>query len=486
MKKERSSLSWCRKASARKKRILGLGILAIIALFVFTALPAMESIGYGDIVTSMGISLAALPVFMVDSKFVELSKKDFTTFTKDATAEELAEYYNQKNQAKSDALQEAIDKKVSKVEIKALKAELMQDRILQMKSLNETLKQHGLLIKKLTEAEKAEPKAENSILEGLKKHKEALLKIKEGSKDPIKVKVAATMLSSTNISGGNVPVEQRLPGLDVIATRRIRLMDLVARGVASSNLISWVSQAAKDGAAGGTTEGALKNKIDFDLVVDTEALKQRTAFVKVSNQMVDDIDFLSSEINNELMRELMLDIENQVYQGDDTGNNLNGIRTVASAFAAGTFANTVDNANFVDVLRVAMDQIDVANQEPATAILAHPSDVTTLLLIKTSTTDRRYIDALQVVAGQLLLDGVPIVKTTLVTKGEYLVGNFPSATVWDRGEINIEVGLDGDDFTKNLRTIRGEWRGLVIVKTNKRSAFVSGVIATDAAALETP
>jgi hypothetical protein len=49
----------------------------------------------------------------------------------------------------------------------------------------------------------------------------------------------------------------------------------------------------------------------------------------------------------------------------------------------------------------------------------------------------------------------------------------------------IQVGMDGNDFTMNMRTVRAEWRGLCIVKNNDRSAFVKGVIATDAAALET-
>jgi hypothetical protein len=52
--------------------------------------------------------------------------------------------------------------------------------------------------------------------------------------------------------------------------------------------------------------------------------------------------------------------------------------------------------------------------------------------------------------------------------------------------MNIEVGRDSDDFTKNLVTVLAEWRGLCLVKTNRRPAFVTGVFATDKAALETP
>ena len=291
---------------------------------------------------------------------------------------------------------------------------------------------------------------------------------------------------SSNVSGGNVPVEQRLSGLNELPSRTVRLLDIVTRGTAESNVISWVYQANKEGAAGGTAEGELKNQVDFDLVVDSETVKKRTAFIKISEEMLGDISFMESEINNELMRELLKDVESQVYEGDGTGTNLNGIKTVASAFAAGTFAGGVDNANAADVLTVAANQIKIGDFVAPNFILMHPSDVTNIKLIKTSSTDRRYVDRLAMIAGQMSLDGMPIIESTLVTQDEYLIGNFDLATVYDKGSIRIEVGRDSDDFTKNMVTVLAEWRGLNLVKNNDRGAFVTGTFSVDAAALETP
>jgi hypothetical protein len=64
-----------------------------------------------------------------------------------------------------------------------------------------------------------------------------------------------------------------------------------------------------------------------------------------------------------------------------------------------------------------------------------------------------------------------------------LIGNGDLATLYDKGAIRVDVGLDGNDFTENKRTILGEWRGALVVETNDRSAFVTGVLATDAAAI---
>lgn len=422
-----------------------------------------------------------------------ITKDVFTT----KGAGEMAALYNEYNTITRSEIEKSIEGKASKESVDAMKAEFntakneqFETLTAQLKSQGEELKELGLTLKKVSNGGSL-TKKHDSIREGLEKNLDKLKTLAGSDMNSARAagfsfKAAGDMLASTNISGGNVPVEQRIAGLNTVASRRIRLLDIVSPGSAASNVISWVYQANKDGAAGGTAEGATKNQIDFDMVVASQVVVKRTAYIKVSDEMIADIDFINTEINNELMRELVKDVENQSYQGNGTAPNLNGIRTVATAFAAGTFATSVDNANEADVLTVAINQILIANQPMPNYILMHPSDVTKLKLYKVSTTDRRYIDRLAIIAGELTLDGIPIIPTTLVTVTEYLVGAFDLATLYDKGEVQIEVGLDGNDFTKNMRTIRAEWRGAMVVKNNDRTAFVKGDFDTDKTALETP
>jgi len=401
-------------------------------------------------------------------------------------ADEQAKIFNELNENNAQAIKEMQESNVSKEDLQKAIEALNADRLEQMKTLNKALEEMGLAIKA-----SSEPRANTETLSDLRKGLETNLDKIKGLKSgkegfDFTVKAVGTMLESTNISGGNVPVEQRIAGLNIIPSRRVRLTDLFAKGKALSNIISWVYQSGKEGAVGGTAEGATKNQIDFNLVVASQAVVKRTGFIKVSTEMLEDIDFIESEIRNELMRELMKDVELTAYSGDGTAPNLNGIRTVATAFAAGTFADTVDNANAVDVLVVAMNQIRIAEQGEPNYILMHPSDVTALKLYKVTATDRRYVDRLVTVGSTLTLDGVPIIQTTLVTVDNYLIGDFNLATLYDMGSIRIEMGLDGNDYTKNLRTILAEWRGALVVRNNNRTAFVKGVFSTDAAALETP
>jgi HK97 family phage major capsid protein len=412
-----------------------------------------------------------------------ISKENFDGMT----AEKQAGVFNEINESNAVAFKALKDRTdATEKEISEANKSLLNIQSEQMGQLNKALAAQGVAIKKLSEAEKSETPVYN-VRKSLENNLDKLEAMKGSrSSEGLSFKTVGTMTIAGNISGGNVPVEQRIEGVNNLTTRAVRLMDVCARGTATSNIISWVYQANQEGSAGGTAEGALKNKIDFDLVVASETVVKRTAFIKISEEMLNDIDFMASEINNELMRELLLDVESQVYSGNGTAPNMNGIRTVATAFAAGTFADTVDNANEVDVLSVAANQIALAEHDAPNYIFMNPSDITALKMVKVSATDKRYVERLAIIAGSLTMDGIPIIATTLVTVGQYLIGNFDLATIYDRGEVSIEVGRDSDDFTRNLVTVLAEWRGATVVKNNSRSAFIKGVFATDAAALETP
>ena len=287
-------------------------------------------------------------------------------------AEATSGLLNDFNEAKDAELKEMIEGKASAEEIEAFKSELAEIQKKQFDQLNAVLKAQGLMIKKLSQGEKEENSVsfKDGLRAGLESNLEMLKKSKEGSKSEAKnaqfnfeVKAAADMLLSTNVSGGNIPVEDRIEGLDDLPSRKVRLLDIMAKRSTQSNVVSWVSKANKDGAAGQTAEGAAKNQIDFDLVVNSESPKKTTAYIKVSTEMLDDISWIESEINNELMKEVLKAVESQAYSGDGTGQNHNGIRTVASAFSAGASALAMcHNANIVDVLEVAMTQIEVSTR----------------------------------------------------------------------------------------------------------------------------
>ena len=347
--------------------------------------------------------------------------------------------------------------------------------------------EHGVALKKLSEVSDGDVSMTNksSLDLALGDIKEKLTTIKEEkSREEITFKVAGDMTIVGNVSGGNIPIEQREAGVNRIARVKTRIRNFVNSGTAVSNVISWVEQQNPDGSPAGTVEGTLKNQIDFDLVVVDASVKKRTAFIKVSTEMLDDIDFMRTEINSELFERLDLDVDNQVLAGDNTGQNLNGILNQATAFTPGTFAtgqpNEVNDPNLVDVLTIAANQIEVANHL-ATVHIVHPTDLTALKVLKA--TDNQYVNRLQMVGQTMMLDGIPVISHNGITQDNFLTMDGSRDTVFSKGEIMINIGLDGDDFTKNMRTILAEWRGLNRIKGNDTTAFVTGVISTSIAAI---
>jgi len=333
---------------------------------------------------------------------------------------------------------------------------------------------------------------ENSIDKALKANLENFTKSKTERNHDFSFtidKAVGDMTFANNLSGGNMPQAQRLEGVNDIAERITVTYPSIPKLTTDRNTIEWVYETAQEGVIAGTAEGATKDQIDNNFVVASVSLEKTAAYFKVSTEMLDDVSFMAGWLRNKLIVRLLLSVDNQCLNGDGTSNTVNGLINQATAFSPGTFAtgqaNAVKNANAVDVLVVAMNQIKLENQGVSNlTIQMNPTNVAALKTIKLTATDKRYLDRLLQVGSTLLLDGVPILENSNIAVGSYLVYDASKATIVEKSSIMVEVGLDGNDFTKNMRTILAEWRGQLFIQNNDLTAFVTGVFATDAAAIE--
>ncbi len=415
--------------------------------------------------------------FLVSKGVSDITKLD---------AEAQAALYNEYNEASKAAIEKAVEAKASTEDVEKMRAELEANITKQFVALQTVLKEQGVYMKQLSKSEAKE--ANVTVKEKLEENADALKSLASGSsRENVRftVKAVGDMSLATNTTG-QIPQADRNPMIGDVKERMVTLLDVVTTGSIGSNVKEWVYVTGEEGAAGSTAEGAIKNQIDFDLVVGSNKVEKITAYIVATDEMLEDVEGITSLIQNKLTTKVRLALEQGVYDGDGISPNLEGIVTVAPVFAAGTFAATVDNANEVDVLAVAQNQIELANCPMPTAIFMNPSDVTSLLLQKVSSTDKRYIERLQLIAGTLSFDGVPVIKSTMVTAGEFLMGDFTKANVDYKKGFTVEIGYNGDNFVKNFKTIRGEVRAVCYVEHNDRPSFVKGVFATAKAALETP
>ena len=308
------------------------------------------------------------------------------------------------------------------------------------------------------------------------------MKEKSGASVQITLKAAGTMALSTNTTG-QIPQAEREQGITRIVRRNPFILELVNVGSIMSNVWEWVEQKNPDGGAAMTAEGAAKSQADFDLVVASANVKKVTAYIKVTKEMLDDVELMRSEIDQELTELINLRIDDQLLNGTGLTVNLTGINTNATAWAAGAFALLIPTPTKWDVLRTAINQVRVNLFEP-NYIVMHPTDVTGMELSKDST--GQYIMPPFAALDGTIVSGIRVVANTGVTIDNFLVGDFSKSGVRFKEGLTINVGYENDDFTKNLVTILAEARLVQRVKSNHYGAFVKGVFSTAITALTKP
>lgn len=270
--------------------------------------------------------------------------------------------------------------------------------------------------------------------------------------------------------GGVVPTY--LPGGPVpLLFRRLTVADLLPHGSMSSQSVIYVQETAVTNAAATVAEGAAKPQSDVTLAQVTEVARKIATTGKISDEMVNDVDYIQSYVNGRLVLFVKLAEEDQLLNGNGTAPNLRGIlnRTGLTA-AQAVGADTRVDAIFKEITKIRAG----AFLEPD-AVVLHPTDWQSVRLSKDAS--GQYYgggpfnwasygqrtssgDTTQLADGGESLWGLRVVVTPAIAQGTALVGAFAlSAQVYQREGIRVEAtNSNEDDFLKNLIAIRVEER----------------------------
>ena len=403
-------------------------------------------------------------------KFKEKSQAELAEMSE----AEVATYFQAFTAQKNEDLKEAVTKGM-KEEMASLKAEIMEISDKRTEAITKSLESQGLALQKLSvQGTKGVSKTD------LAEKSEALKDLKADGKGSV-------VINKTMTIGANAPTyTQGYVDMNVarLAERRPFMQDLViARTLAASNAVIYFEQDSRVGDANVTGEGLAKSSDEWDLTEVRETAKKVTAFTKTSMELVDDIPFMESLINEELMSRVRLKLDDQLLTGSGAGINLKGAFTNATAFSAGTFATGVTAANRYDVLAIAIAQV-MSQDHTATHILLNPLDGAGMDVTKG--TDGQYALPSFVSPDGSTIKGLKVIYNNGITVGEYMVFDATKQEVYTRDGVRIVIGMENDDLTKNLVTVVAEWRGLSVIKSNNYGAFVKGVFATDIAAILAP
>lgn len=300
----------------------------------------------------------------------------------------------------------------------------------------------------------------------------------------IAIKAAVTMGLDTTIYTGDTTntITQNTGIVSTIRQRATRYLAQVSVGSITTDRALWVEETDEQGTPIFIAEGATKTLISVKYVEKDAKVKKIAVRGRITTEMMDDLPQLVNYIYNNMMKRVEIKIEDQLLNGDNTGENLNGLDNVATAFAAGDSANTITAPNEFDVINAVATQVEIANGIP-NAIFIHPRTVQALKAVKATDGTplwRNYVDML----GEMTIAGMKVVSTTAVTAGEFIGGDLKAANVLFRETMNLRIGLDGTDWSENKKTALLESRLVQFVSANDVPVIVKGDFATAKTALE--
>lgn len=269
-----------------------------------------------------------------------------------------------------------------------------------------------------------------------------------------------TSTSTTGASGTTgLVVADRQPGVvQAVPNRNLVIRNLLMPGNTASQSIDYVRETGFTNAANFVAENPSSPKpqseITFDL--DTVAVRTLAHWVLASKQILADAPMLQSYIDQRLRYGLAYVEDNALLNGDGTGQNLKGLMTQASAFAAPAGVK-VENNTMIDTLRLAMLQATLALY-PATGHVLNPTDWASIELTKD--TQGRYIFSNPTGLAAPTLWGLPVVESLALAQNNFLTGAFRyAAQIFDREDATVLISTeDRDNFVKNMVTILAEER----------------------------
>src|SRR5690625_3719387 len=280
--------------------------------------------------------------------------------------------------------------------------------------------------------------------------------------------------SDTHVTGGvDGDFKPWLTDVDTTLVRGNRqrpvIADLLGSGTVSGNAITYFLEAA--GFEGGfetVDETGQKPQMHLGNPTPvTDPIRKIAAWFDLSDEMVEDLPFYVSEINNRGLYELALMEEAQLLRGDGTGTNILGLLN-RDGIQTETYAGADDLA---DSIFRALTKIQTATGLSADGVIINPADYQTLRLSKDAN-DQYYGGGF--FSGQYgqcgIMENPPIwglrtVVTAAAEIGKPVVGAFASAaTVYRKGGVRVEsTNSDQGKFTSNIITTRIEERiGLAV------------------------
>lgn len=275
----------------------------------------------------------------------------------------------------------------------------------------------------------------------------------------------AGIVSEDAGSNAEMILPQRIPGFREPVETPLGLTELFSTAtVTQGNSVILVRETVTDNAAAVVAEGAEKPPSDIQFDTETVTLEKIATVIKVSTEMLEDVDGIQSYLNSRLglfVRQAREDLFATQLLAE------------AANFSSSGEISTGDNA--FDAILVGMVDVLRASGLPADGVAMTVLDWATLMATKDGTNGQYFSGGPFQAPGSQLWGRLRIAITERLGDGNMVVGNFGAGgTVWRKRGLTVDAtNSNEDDFLKNLTAIRAEERAVLFLHRPQAFSIVS-------------
>lgn len=369
-----------------------------------------------------------------------------------------------------------VAEKIKDVDFAKLKEILGDDE----KGIRSILLKQGEELTKLKERGANEEQVQSiraQVAEWVEKNKQSIEAIRQGIQPnlkPLELRVPVTMTVAGSLNGSAyLPRVGVLPGVVDLVRNSPTFWERLQKGVSRLNPLVWVNKVNKEGNAQFIGEGILKPLASFELETESSVPKKVAERMKVSTEMLDDVDGLTSMITTELQYEVDMACNTAVLTGVSSATSPAGVTTLAVPFTLATL-DTIPAPNNFDAIRAAIAQLVSMNFMP-TAAYVNPIDAANMDLSKS--VDGVYVLPPFTTPNGMVVRGVPVIEDNNIAVGNLLIGDFNKYKIEMYKDFYTQFGWENDDFSRNLVTVIGERRFHQRFSSNHVGAFIYDTFA---------
>lgn len=261
---------------------------------------------------------------------------------------------------------------------------------------------------------------------------------------------------SPAISRNTIAAPYQLAGIWGAPEQQLIVENLIPHIPVSSSAVEYLKHTGFTNNAGVVAEGAAKAESTFEFDLATANVVTIAHWTKITEQLAADAPAVTAYINAKMMYGLQLKVDNQIISGTGTSTQLGGFLKSGNHTDYSSAVTIPTGANLMDFALLIKTKLDTLGYPPK-VLLLNPEDWAGLALLKDA--QKRYLLGGPAGVTTKSLWGLPVETSASVPSGKYIMADFAlGSTIYDRQEVALEIDREGDDFRKNLLTIRVERR----------------------------